>query len=154
MAAITAWNAPKSVKSHESEPSILEKEIVHGWLRLIEWLRGSSMSRIAASLPDGVFWGTEGISRVSTPSERRRECYAYIRIYVTGEFESGMVQVHVVFCGGRRYELQTVGRRERQGEKTRSTRSRERGIGGSGSRRERAAILSSSKIFKIFINVM
>ena len=63
---ITAWNAPKRVKSHESEPSILEKETVHWWLRLIEWVRGSRTSRIAASLPDGVFWGTEGISRVSS----------------------------------------------------------------------------------------
>jgi hypothetical protein len=52
------------------------------------------MSRIAASLPDGVFWGTQGISRVSSRSERRRMCDAYFRIRVTGEFEGSMVQVH------------------------------------------------------------
>ena len=128
--AITAWNVPKSVKSHESEPSILEKETVHWWLRLIEWVRGSSMSRIAASLPDGVFWGPEGISRVSSPSKRRREWHAYVRICVTGEFESSMVQVHVDFYDSLRDKLQKVGKRERRGGKQRSTWSREREIGG------------------------
>lgn len=118
--AITAWNAPKRVKSHESEPSILEKETVHWWLRLIEWVRGSRMSRIAASLPDGVFWGTESISRVNSPSERRREWDTYVRIYVTGEFESNMIQVHVDSCDSRLDKLQTVVR-ERRGEKPWST---------------------------------
>ena len=151
MAAITARYAPKSVNSHESEPSILAKEMLHEWLRLIEWLRGSSMSRTAASLPDGVFWGTEGISRVSSPSERRK-CDAYFRIRVTGEFEGSMVQVHLVFRGCRGVKLQTVGKKERRGEEPRSTvdgGGEERASGrseGSCGRRERVVILSSNKI--------
>ena len=117
------------------------------------------MSRIAASLPDGVFWGTKGISRVSSASEKRRVCDAYFRIRVTGEFESSMVQVHLAVhvYGSRRVELQTVGKGERRDGKPRSSRGgrgrreREREIGGSSGssgRRERAAMLSSNNLIK------
>lgn len=39
---------------------------------------------------------------MSSPSEGRKVCDAYVRIRVTGKFEGGMVQVHVVVvCGSR-----------------------------------------------------
>jgi hypothetical protein len=89
---------------------------------------------------------------MSSPSERGRECDAYLRIRVAGEFEGSIVQVHVVFCGWRSTSRAATVRNRETGRETEvdgGEGGSGREIGGSSGRRERAAILSSNKISRL-----